>query len=150
MHIPTKLALYIHILLIGLLSPILVQASCESNNIPGTWMTYGVSGDTSTGEFSSTDRCKIKVNSSGNIVSSSSSCKYRDSSGAHKLDVDKGTIEVNSNCVVTGYMRLCKENDCARLIIDYGTLSMEHNVFSIVGYSKLDPDFVFSFTGIKR
>jgi len=150
MNISRKPVFCSFVLLISMLAPMLVQASCDPSDIPGTWMTYGVSGDTFYGEMSSTDRCKIKVNSSGSIVGSASYCKYRDRKGVHKLDVSSGNVEVNSNCVVTGNMRLCKSGDCAKLIIEHGTLSTGKNVFSIVGYSKPDPDFVFSFTGLKR
>ena len=133
-----------------MLFPVLVQASCVLEDMPGTWMTYGVSGDTFYGEMSSTDRCKIKVNSSGSIVGSASYCKYRDRKGVHNLDVASGKMEVNSNCVITGTLRLCRRGVCVKQIIENGTLSTEKNVFSIVGYSKPDPDLVFSFTGLKR
>jgi len=150
MIISRKPIFYRFVIILSLLFPMLAQASCDPSDMPGTWMIYGVSGDTFYGEMDSTDRCKIKVNASGKIVGSASSCKYRDSDGIHKLDVAKGVMEVSNSCVVTGYIRLCEGGDCAKLIIEHGTLSTEKNVFSIVGFAQPDPDYVFSYTGIKR
>ncbi|MEN8204862.1 MAG: hypothetical protein ABFS24_02505 [Pseudomonadota bacterium] len=135
---------------IVLLSSQLAQASCDLSDAVGVWKIYGVSGNTFNGKMSETDRCKIKINSSGSIVGSSSACKFRDSSGKHELDVDKGNIEVNKHCVVTGFIRLCSSGACVKQIIEHGTLSAEKNVISFVGYSNPDPDLVFFFTGLKR
>ena len=138
------------VLLLSMLFPVMAQASCDPGDVVGTWMTYGVSGDTFDGKMNETDRCKIKINSSGSIVGSASSGYAVRQTRKNNLDVASGKMEVNSNCVITGTLRLCRRGACVKQIIENGTLSTEKNVFSIVGYSKPDPDLVFSFTGLKR
>ncbi|MEN8204864.1 MAG: hypothetical protein ABFS24_02515 [Pseudomonadota bacterium] len=126
------------------------RTGCNQSDLTGTWKTYGVSGDTFNGKMNETDRCKITINSSGGIVGSSSACKFRDKTGVHKLDVVKGNMEINKHCVVTGFLRLCSGDECVKQIIEHGTLSTEKDVLSILGYSKSDPDAVFSMTGLRR
>lgn len=138
-------------LALAMLIPVAVQASCEQGDLTGVWMTYGISIDTYFSNSDETDRCKIKVNSSGTIVATASYCIFRDQKGKYRVDVAGGSVLVASNCRVTGTVDLCYLDACSfGLTIEHGTLSQDKNVISMLGYSRNDNDVVFSFTGVKR
>lgn len=134
---------------LGILFPVATQAACNQSDLSGIWMIHGVSGDTYLGDLSETDRCKIKVNSSGSIVGSASSCTGSDYSGAFKVNIKSGYLQTTSTCKVTGKIRVCGDV-CGNAIIEHGTLSKDANVISLVGYDAGDRGVVISWTAVKR
>ena len=127
---------------------VIPPAGCEQEDLQGTWMTYGITGDVLNKAMPETVRCKIKVISSGSIALSS--CRFRSSSGVDRLQIDGGNMDVSSKCVITGELLVCSDSNCVSLVVEHGTLSTGKDVFSILGRFKPDPDLVFSLTGHKR
>ena len=52
------------------LFPLYADAGCSQGDMTGTWYTYSSSDDSAGGFYPHTNRCKVKLNSSGNIVPS--------------------------------------------------------------------------------
>lgn len=124
--------------------------NCYQNDLKGTWMAYGVTGDTNNKTMPETVRCKIKVNSYGTIAGGTSYCRTRSRSGVNKLVSLGGLVDVTKNCVITGIVLFSNKDGETRLTIEHGTLSKGKDILSIQGYMKHDPDLVITLTGMKR
>lgn len=142
--------------IVSLLFAILVSANfsaygaCSQADVTGTWYTTGVSGDSYYGEMAEWDRCKIRVGSTGSIIASGSLCTYRDSYGKFNLSVGGGGLRVGAACNVYGSIQVCSSGVCITYIIEHGQLDRGKTVMSFVGYSRADPDVIFSQTAIKQ
>ena len=97
------------------------------------------------------DRCKIRTNSAGTIVTSGSSCTFRYSGGKYSAAVNGGAIRLAPSCSVSGTTRVCMAGGgCATLKIEYGQLDRGKTVMSLVGNMVGSPATIYSFTGIKQ
>ena len=125
-------------------------AACFQSNLTGIWYLNGISGDTFFAEFWETDFCKIKVNSTGNIVNSASQCNFRDDNGKGFIDVQGGSLTVNSSCSITGKLKYCVDGICTNFNIDAARMDKGKTVITLVGRLAIDPDIVGYFTGVKK
>ena len=145
------------VMLLSLLSPVLVQAACSQSDLKGTWFTYSLSvdsfvtGDPSLTVSSMTNRCKVKVSSSGDIVASKSSCKFRDQVGKDPLNITSGEIKVNPRCKLNGSITMeLIGTSSITLILESGALAKDKTTFSAVGYSEVEPDVITHMTAVKQ
>ena len=99
---------------------------------------------------SRTDRCKIKLNSTGSIVASKSSCKLIDYSGVFTVPVAGGNIVVKSNCSLNGNIKLITPGGLSTVVMKYGTAAKDMHTFSVVGFDNNNPDFINHLTAVKR
>jgi hypothetical protein len=99
---------------------------------------------------SQTNRCKIKLNSTGNIVASKSSCKLRDYSGVFSVPVTGGNIKVKSNCSLNGNIKLITPDGISTVVMEYGTAAKDRHTFSVVGYDNNNPDLITHLHAVKR
>ena len=118
--------------------------------MPRSWYLNGVTGDTFFGDFWETDFCKIKVNSTGNIVKSSSQCKYRDADGKGILDVQGGNMTISSSCAITAQIQYCDNGFCVKFNSDAARLDKGKTVITMVGRTNVESDIVTFFTGVKK
>jgi len=125
-------------------------ATCSQSDLTGTWYLNGITGDTLFAEFWETDFCKVKVNSNGNVVNSSSQCKYRDADGKAGFDIQGGNLALSSSCAITGKVKYCDGEFCLNLVVDDARLDRGKTVLTLVGRLSFDPDVVSFFTGIKK
>ena len=126
------------------------EAACTQADVTGTWyiMGFSVNTDNAGVEW---DRCKVRTNSAGAIVTSGSSCIFRYNGGKYPAAVSGGAIRVGSGCGVTGTTRVCMAGGgCATLKIEYGQLDRGKTVMSLVGNMVGSPATIYSFTGIKQ
>ena len=137
-------------LLLSILSPILVHAGCVQGDLKGTWYTHSMSIDSAFIYAPQVSRCKIKINTSGTIVASSSSCKARTYDGLHSGNVTGGKIDVSSKCSLSGSMKAYSSGSTARSKIEYGKLSKDKTTFSAIGYSADNPDWIYHLSGVKQ
>ena len=126
------------------------QAACSQADLTGAWYTTGVSGDSYYGEMAEWERCKIRLSSNGTVIASGSFCTYRDSSGRSTVKIGGGRLRITSACSLSGTVQLCASGVCLTETVEYGQLDKGKTVMSFVGYYNLDPDIIFSHTGIKQ
>ena len=145
------------VMLLSFLSPVLVQAACSQSDLKGTWFTYSLSVDSFVTEdhsltvSSMTNRCKVKVSSSGDIVASKSSCKFRDQVGKDPLNITSGDIKVNPKCKLKGSITMeLFGTSSITLILESGALAKDKTTFSAVGYSEVEPDVITHMTAVKQ
>ena len=138
-------------LLLGMLSPVLAHAGCVQSDMGGTWHTYGLIIATAPSGDAASTSCKIKINSSGSIVASKSSCKDRSSFGTqYSYDVLGGKITVNSKCNLSGKVRSDDSVFLDKMILDHGMLAQDLKTFSLVAHYEGRPDIVIHLNGVKR
>ena len=81
----------------------LAQAKCNQDDLAGRWHSYSMSVDSSGTTYAPlTYRCKVKLDSSGSVVASKSSCTVRGWEGKSNVDVTGGKITVSSGCAIRG------------------------------------------------
>ena len=137
-------------LILYIFSQQLAQAACSQPELAGTWYTYSMSVDSYAVYASRTNRCKIKLNSTGSIVASKSSCKLRDYSGVFTVPVAGGDIKVKSNCSLNGNIKLITPDGISTVVMDYGRSAKEKQAFSVVVYDNHIPDFISHLIAVKR
>lgn len=126
------------------------EAACTQADVTGTWYIMGFSVSTQDAGVE-WDRCKIRTNSVGTIVTSASSCVFRYSGGKYSARISGGAVRVGSACGLTGTARACSAGSgCATLRIEYGQLDRGKTVMSFVGNIAESPSTIYSFTGIKQ
>jgi hypothetical protein len=138
------------IMMLGMCLPTNVLAACYQSNMTGTWFTYGVSGDTYYGAMTETDRCKIRINSTGTIIGKGSSCIWRDYVGTHTLNIAGGSLKVDKYCKVTGRVKFCDSGLCAYMRIQFARMARDKNTISMLGYLEVEPDLVAFYEAVKR
>lgn len=135
-------------LMLGVISSTATQAACVQSDFAGTWYTYTMSVDT-TGVISpQVDRCKFKVNSSGSIVASKSSCKSRNSSGTFVTDVTGGNVKVSSKCKLSGSVDFFALGVPFTNVLEDGRLSKDKITSSMIGYT-LGTGIIMHATAVK-
>ena len=132
------------------LFPLYAYAGCSQGDMTGTWYTYSSSDDSAGGFYPHTNRCKVKLNSSGNIVASKSSCKMRNAAGLISLNVTGGKVKVNSGCSLSGSMKISSIYGVDVITLEYGTLSKDKSTLSLVSYDTDNPTFVTHLTAVKK
>ena len=137
-------------LILYIFSQQLAQAACSQPEMEGTWYTYSMSVDSYAVYASRTNRCKIKLNSTGSIVASKSSCRLRDYSGVFTVPVAGGNIKVKSTCSLNGNIKLITPDGISTVVMDYGTAAKDKQAFSVVGYDNNNPDFITHLNAVKR
>ena len=125
-------------------------AACALSDLAGTWYFNGVTGDTLFAEFWETDFCKIKINSNGKVVASSSQCQFRDFDGEGIINIIGGTLTLNSSCRIKGNVRYSFGEINTNLNIDDARLDRGKTVITMVGRLGIEPDIVSFFTGVKK
>ena len=132
----------------GVFSPLLVYAGCGQSDLTGTWITYALSVDSSGLAYSpQTNRCKVKINSSGSIVTSKSGCFIRNWTGINYVNITGGKFSVSSSCKLSGSIVLGVLDE---IIIDYGTLSKDKHTFSLIGFNEAYQDYITHLNGVKK
>ena len=142
-------------LLLGMLSPMLAQGSCNQGDLKGTWYTYGMVADSYYSYTTATITCKIVVNSSGVIVASNSSCRMVHPYGSSKVPVKGGDIVVNNQniCEIKGQIKVKAEfgyTYAATKIKFTGTLASDKRTYYATGYVHDFPAIVTHLTGAKK
>ena len=126
-------------------------AACTQSDLTGTWYLNGVTGDTWFGDFWETDFCKVRVNSNGKVVGSSSQCVYRDGLGKDTLNIVGGELLINASCKITGKIRYDLGGGLrTNFIVDDARMDNGKSVITVAGRVAIDPTIVSHFTGIKR
>lgn len=133
-----------------LLAPFTANAGCKQGDMTGTWYSYSMSDDSAGFLFPHTNYCKVKINSSGSIVASKSTCKTRISSGLITTNVTGGKLKVNSSCSLSGNINLSNAFGTDKIIVEYGTLASDKKTLSSVLYSDNDNTFVTSLNAVKK
>ena len=149
-HISSKLIAIGAGLGLIMLSPILAYAGCSQSDLAGTWDTYSMSVDSSGLLSPQTDYCKVRINSSGSIVASKSSCKVRSWPGLLNGNIAGGSIKVNSSCKLKGSVTIIGTDVQAIIKLEYGTAAKDKRTFSLVGYDTINPTYITHLTGVKR
>ena len=140
MNITRKSMFICLVLLLGMLPPVSAYAECDQIDLKGTWFAYAPA----------MLRCKIHINSSGIIVSSKSTCSFRDEIGRYDANIASGEMSVSNGCRITGRMKVC-EYECVNVKIEHGRLERDKNMFILEAYlPDLDPTGTMSFVGAKR
>ena len=135
-------------LMSGMFSPLLAYAGCSQADLAGTWITYALSIDSSgLAYYPQTNRCKVKINSSGSIVTSKSSCFVRNWIGTNYVNITGGKVSVSSNCNLSGSIIIGVLDE---IIIDYGTLSKDKHTFSLIGFNEAYQDYITHLNGVKK
>ena len=149
-HISSKLIAIGAGLGLIMLSPILAHAGCSQSDLAGTWYAYSMSAD-ALGSFPpATIDCKVKINSSGSIVASKSSCNMRDYSDPVNSPVSGGNMKVTSGCNLSGTLKLDTPVGRQTLKIGRGTLSKDKVTLFAVGYVKEYPSSIAHLTAAKK
>ena len=137
-------------LVLGMLSPVLVYAECIPSELAGTWFTYSMSVDSGGSFAPQTNRCKVKINSAGNIVATKSSCKVRSRTGLINVNVTGGSIIVNSKCSLSGSIKISGPAGSSTIKLEYGTVAKDNKTLSLVAYDAGDRSYITHLTGVKR
>ena len=136
---------------LSILSPIMAQAGCVQSELAGTWYTYSMSADSYGSSAPQANRCKVRINSSGSIVASKSSCKIRSFLGLIDANITGGTVKVSSGCTLSGSIRLFSSfagSDTIKL--EYGTVAKDKKTFSLIAYDSGQPSYITHLTGVKK
>lgn len=149
-HISKKLISISAGLVLSLLLPILAHAGCEQSDLQGVWYTYGMSVDSLDSFAPQTNRCKVKLNSSGSVVASKSSCKVRSWPGLINVNITGGSIKVSSSCSLSGSVKVDGIQGPNTIKLEYGSAATDKRTFSFVAYSGNDPSYITHMTGVKR
>ena len=149
-HISSKLIAIGAGLGLIMLSPILAYAGCSQSDLTGTWYAYSMSADALGASPPATINCKVKLNSSGSIVASKSSCKMRDFSDPVKIPVSGGNMKVTSGCNLSGTLKLDTPVGPQTLKIGHGTLAKDKVTLFAVGYVKEYPSSIAHLTAAKK
>ena len=138
-HISKKLVSIIAGLGLIMLPPVFAHAECTQSDLAGTWYAYAAT----------MLRCKVKVNSSGSIISSKSLCKFRDETGQYSASAS-GSMGISDNCLISGKITVC-DAECANLKIEHGRLERDNNMFVLeVNAPAIDPATSISLVGVKK
>ena len=135
-------------LLLSLLNPILAHAGCSQSDLTGAWYTYSMSVDSSGRIASRAYRCKVKVNSSGSIVSSKSSCIFRDWGGQFSVGINGGSIRTNTKCNLDGVVFL--SSGIGAIDMDHGTLAKDKRTFYLTAHDRDRLGYITHITAVKR
>ena len=123
-------------------------AGCQQNDLAGTWYSYSMSVDSSGISYAPlTYRCKVKLNSSGNVVASKSSCTVRGWEGKGNVNVTGGKIKVSSSCGVSGSI---SQGALGTVKIESGTLAKDKYTFSAVAYDAEFPAYITHLNAVKK
>ena len=134
--------------LMGIFSPILVQAGCNQSDLTGAWYSYSMSVD-SVGSYAARSyRCKVKINSSGSIVASKSTCILRDYTGQFKVGVAGGSINADSKCNLSGAVKL--SSGLGFVDMDHGKLAKDKNTFAVTTHDRDRPGYITHLTAVKQ
>ena len=125
------------------------HAACIQADYAGTWYSYDMVVDTAGAISPQVNRCKFKVNTSGDIVASKSSCKSRNSSGTFVTDVTGGNVQVGSKCGLRGSIDFSAFGTPFTSVIEHGRVSKDKITTSIVGYIQ-GTSIISHATGVKR
>lgn len=119
-------------------------AACTQSDMSGYWRIYtnGTVTD-GTNAYWIWSRCRIKLESNGNVNTAESYCRYPAIVDDTKIYLTGGNIAVASNCILTGSLT----GDMTVRIVE-GKLNASKDVISGVGDDDLDIS-LFTFTGIK-
>ena len=127
-----------------------VTAACSQTDLAGTWHALGVSGDVLYGYLEETNRCKIRVSSTGAIVATGSNCVTKTYLGTGWTNITGGRLTVNTACAVTGTVHLCDASGCGSIRVESAQLERNKAAFPMIGYSYNNPYWLFSFHAVKR
>ena len=134
-----------------MLSPVFAQAGCVQSELAGTWYTYSMSVDSSGSFAPQTNRCKVRINSSGSVVASKSSCIARSWPGLINVNVTGGSINVGSGCNLSGTLNIYSpEGGSGTIKLQYGTVASDQKTISLVAYDASNPAYITHLTGVKR
>jgi hypothetical protein len=126
-------------------------AACAQSDLAGTWYFNGITGDSYEGYFWETDFCKIRFNSTGNVVKSSSQCKFRDSLGKATLDIIGGSLALNASCKISGKIKYdLGDGFSTNFVLDDARMDRGKTMITMVGRVAIDPAVVSFFTGVKK
>ena len=148
MNVIRKSIYLIITLMLGMLSYTTGQAACVQSDYAGTWYSYGIAEDTAGVISPQINECKFKVNTSGVIVASKSSCNSRNSSGKFVTDVTGGTVKVGSKCGFSGSINFYAFGTPFTSVIK-GRVSKDKITTSAVGYIQ-GSSIISHDTGVKR
>ena len=94
-----------------------------------------------------TFNCKVKVNSSGSIVGSKSSCILRDWSGQISVGINGGSISKDSKCNLNGVVFLSA--GLGAIDMDCGKLAKDKRTFSLTAHDRDHPSYITHLTAVK-
>jgi len=140
-------------LLLGMLSPMLAQGSCDQVGLRGTWYTYGMVDD-SYSYTSATISCKIALDKSG--VIDGGKCHVVSAYGSSDIKVKGGSILVKnaSTCAIKGQIKIKGEIGYTYLgstkIIFSGTVASDEKTYYATGYVQDYPSIITHLTGAKQ
>ena len=138
-HISKKLVSIIAALGLITLKPVFAHADCAQSDLTGTWYAYA----------GAMLRCKVKVNSSGSIVASKSSCRFNDETGQYSASAS-GKMDISDHCLISGKITVC-DAGCANLKIEHGRIERDKNMFVLeVNAPAYDPTTSISLVGVKK
>ena len=143
-------------LLLGMLSPTLVQGGCSQGDLKGTWYTYGMLDDSYYSYTSATIDCKIALNSSGVIDGSKSKCHAVTAYGSSDIRVKGGNIEIKnrSTCAIKGQIKIRGEIGYTYVgstqIIFTGTVAGDQRTYYATGYVSDFPAIITHLTGANQ
>ena len=152
MHFPntfrTKLLSLSALLLLSMFST-QSFAGCGQGKLTGIWYVGGINLDTAFGGGVGA-YCKLKVDQGGPILGGSSSCQVSEADNRVKFNVTGGELTVTGACQMSGYFRLCQDEDCFRFGINGARLADNGQVFMWTGRRSGELDNFQYLVGIKQ
>lgn len=132
----------------GVLLADVSQAACVQGDLTGTWHAVGIAGNIIGSYFDITNRCKVKLASTGTVVTSASGCTYNDWTGTGTSTISGGQLTTTSACLVHGTIRICESNSCTDMRVQFAQMARDKNTFDLLGYARSNTGFkyVFRFT----
>jgi hypothetical protein len=124
-------------------------ASCSQGELTGQWYFGGANLDTAFGGAVGL-YCKVKVAGGGAVNTSSSSCEVSEADNKVTFAIVNGELKVNSGCQVTGFIRLCEDEDCFKYNINGARLDKGKGVITWTSRRGGEPDNFQTMTGIKK
>jgi len=134
----------------SMLSPIMAHAGCSQIDMTGTWYAYSMSVDSAGYYYPQTNECKVKLNSSGSIVASKSSCKMRTATGLVNVNITGGSVKASSNCKLSGSMKISSIYGTDTIKLEFGRVAKDKRTVSLVSYDTSDPTYITHMTAVKR
>ncbi len=104
-----------------LFAPLQAEAACSSSKLAAKWQFYFTLVD---GVEAVWLKCKVKVNSSGGVVSGTG-CRVQGPGFSAKLPTTGGSLSVGSNCRVTGTIQVAAPAGLCDLVLQGAAMSKD-------------------------
>ena len=117
-------------------------STCYTENFAGIWTLSGSSGN-----FTEWDLCKLKLRSTGKIVSKSSSCTTISYLNVGKVNIAGGSFDYFKNCTYEVRIKFCSDGYCEWFTV-IGRLD-KGKTMQIGGGANDFEDVIIEYTGVK-